>query len=569
MAELIEVYGGKPVNNYATSERREQEKRSVADHPAWNLSPRQLCDVELLLNGAFSPLRGFQSQADYDRILREMRLVDGTLWPLPVILDVTEEFAAKAEVGTQIALNDAEGVVIAILTVSDHWRPDRQQEALKVYGTNNDRHPGVYRLLHGTRPVYLGGTLIGMDVPTHYDFKNLRYSPAELRAKFIKLGWTQVVAYQTRSPIHRLHWELTQRAIAASEANLLIHAVSGPTESGDVDYFTRVRCHERLLPRYQHNTTELNLLPLQMRLAGPREALLHAIVNRNYGCSHLVVGVNYAEPGSFNEPDFRADGAAQKLMAAHQDELGVQGVFLPKLVCVGKSNRYLPANEVVAGESVTEFDAAEIKQRLDEGRETPDWLTFPDIYEELTRTYPPRYKRGFTVFFTGLSGSGKSTIANALRVKLLEMGGRSVTLLDGDIVRKNLSSELGFSREHRDLNVRRIGFVAAEITRHGGIAVCAPIAPYQQTRREIRETIEAHGGFLEIHVATSLEMCESRDRKGLYAKARAGVLKEFTGISDPYEAPKNPELAIDTKDHTPDEAAQRIILKLESLGYLR
>ncbi len=567
MAELIEPHGGILQQVYLTDAALLEERRRAATYPAWHLNPRQLCDVELLLNGAFSPLKGFLTQRDYLAVLQDMRLADGTLWPIPITLDVTETFAGKLEIGSRIGLYDPEGVLLAVMDIEDRWQFNQQQESLQVYGTADPSHPGVHRLSKRTNPVYLGGRLYGIDPITHYDFKSRRHTPAELRALFTRLGWRRVIAFHSRRPMHRLQYEYALYGAKHAEANLLIHPAAGPTETGDIDYFTRVRCYEMALRYCPERTTQLSLLPLAMRLAGPREALWHAIIRKNYGCTHFMIRINHAGP-EWGGKYFYEPKAAQELLLRYEAELGMEMVPLPNLVYCKERTRYLPVEEIQAGETALAINDTQLREYLNEGTELPEWFTFPEVAKELFRSYPPRAKQGFVVFFTGLSGSGKSTIANALRIKLMELGGRSITLLDGDLVRKHLSSELGFSREHRDLNVRRIGFVAAEIARHGGIAICAPIAPYQQTRQEIKEMVEAHGGFVEIHVATSLEVCESRDRKGLYAKARAGQLKEFTGISDPYEAPENPELRIDTGDCSADEAAQRIILKLEGLGYL-
>jgi sulfate adenylyltransferase len=369
--------------------------------------------------------------------------------------------------------------------------------------------------------------------------------------------------------MHRAHFELTVRAATESGANLLVHPVVGMTKPGDVDHYTRVRCYEALLRHYPKGTATLALLPLAMRMAGPREAVWHAIIRRNHGCTHLIVGRDHAGPGSDSSGRaFYGPYDAQELLRAHSDELGVTMVPFQMMVYVEERDAYFPVDEVPAGARTLSISGTELRQRLAEGREIPSWFTFPEVAEELRRSYPPRSKQGFTVFFTGLSGSGKSTIANALMVKLLEMGGRPVTLLDGDLVRKHLSSELGFSKDHRDINIRRIGWVASEITKNGGIALCAPIAPYDSVRKEVRAMIEPRGGFVLVHVATPLELCEERDRKGLYAKARAGVIKEFTGISDPYEPPGDAEIVIDTADLTPEEAAQEVVLYLEREGYI-
>jgi len=378
-----------------------------------------------------------------------------------------------------------------------------------------------------------------------------------------------VVAFQTRNPMHRAHVELTRRAAVQLEANLLIHPSVGMTKPGDVDHYTRVRCYEAVLQSYPMHTALLSLLPLAMRMGGPREAVWHAIVRKNYGCTHLIVGRDHAGPGSdASGKPFYGPYDAQALLRAHQDELGVGMVPFQMMVYVEDRDEYMPEDEVPEGTRVLNISGTELRRRLAEGREIPSWFTYPEVVTELRRSYPPRHRQGFTVFFTGLSGSGKSTIANVLMTKFLEAGGRPVTLLDGDIVRKHLSSELGFSKEHRDLNIRRIGFVASEITKNGGIAICAPIAPYQSVRREARDMIQPEGGFILVHVATPIEVCEARDRKGLYAKARAGIIKEFTGISDPYEEPTDADVVIDTTRLSPEEAAQQIILHLEREGYV-
>jgi sulfate adenylyltransferase len=370
--------------------------------------------------------------------------------------------------------------------------------------------------------------------------------------------------------MHRAHQELTFRAAQLSEANLLIHPVVGMTKPGDIDHYSRVRCYERLLKHYPEQTTTLSLLPLAMRMAGPREAVWHAIIRKNHGCSHFIIGRDHAGPGKDSQGvDFYGPYEAQELVGRYQAELGIQMVPFQEMVYVQEKAQYVPINEVKPTETILTISGTEFRRRLYEGLEIPEWFSYPEVVSELRKAHPARHKQGFTVFFTGLSGAGKSTIANALMVKLMEIGGRSVTLLDGDIVRRHLSSELGFSKEHRNINILRIGFVASEITKNGGIAICAPIAPYAATRQEVRKMIAAVGGFIEVYVATSLEVCETRDRKGLYAKARAGIIKEFTGISDPYEVPENPEMIIDTIECSADEAALRIILKLESFGFIK
>lgn len=555
---------------FVSPESAQKLKHEAAALPSWDLTPRQVCDLELLMNGGFHPLKGFQSEADYNGTVENMRTADGTLWPIPVTLDVSQAFADKIEPGQDIALRDQEGVILAVLSITDKWTPNKAKEAEHVFGADDLAHPAVNYLHNVAGPVYLGGPVTGIQQPVHYDFRARRDTPNELRAFFRKMGWRRIVAFQTRNPLHRAHQELTFRAAKEAEANLLIHPVVGMTKPGDVDHFTRVRCYEAVLDQYPASTTHLSLLNLAMRMGGPREALWHAIIRKNHGLTHFIVGRDHAGPGKNSQgKDFYDPYAAQTLVAQHQKEIGIEMVDFKQMVYVQEKAQYFPVDEVPEGSTVLDISGTELRRRLREGLEIPDWFSFPQVVQELRRTSPPRAKQGFTVFFTGLSGSGKSTIANALMVKLMEMGGRPVTLLDGDVVRKHLSSELGFSKEHRDINIRRIGYVASEITKNGGIAICAPIAPYTATRRAVREMIEAFGAFIEVHVATSIEECERRDRKGLYKLAREGKIKEFTGISDPYEAPTKAELVVDTEGTDVDYCAQQVILKLESMGLIK
>jgi len=556
---------------YVSYESAQKLKIEAADLPSWDMTPRQICDLELLMNGGFNPLKGFQSEADYNGVVENMRTADGALWPIPITLDVSETYAATVEIGQDIALRDQEGVILATMTVTDKWVPNKAREAEMVFGADDSAHPAVNYLHNQAGAVYLGGPIIGIQPPVHYDFKARRDTPNELRAYFRKLGWRRVVAFQTRNPLHRAHQELTFRAAREAQANLLIHPVVGLTKPGDVDHFTRVRCYEAVLDKYPSATTTMSLLNLAMRMAGPREAVWHGLIRKNHGCTHFIVGRDHAGPGNNSQGvDFYGPYDAQDLFREHQGEMGIEMVDFKHMVFVQERAQYEAIDEITDKDKITilNISGTELRRRLAEGLEIPEWFSFPEVVDELRRTRPPRAKQGFTVFFTGFSGSGKSTIANALMVKLMEMGGRPVTLLDGDIVRKNLSSELGFSKEHRDLNIRRIGYVASEITKNGGIAICAPIAPYATTRRAVREDVEEFGAFVEVHIATSIEECERRDRKGLYKLARAGKIKEFTGISDPYDVPEKPELRLDTELTEVDHCAHQVLLKLESLGLI-
>ena len=566
---LTTAYRGSLVDLAVSGDRAEELQAESRNWRSWDLTPRQLCDLELLGSGGFSPLTGFMTRGDYDSVCASMRLLDGTLWPIPITLDVPEAVASALKPGDRLALRDPEGVMLAALVVDEAWCPDPLVEAETVYGTTSREHPGVAALLDRTHPWRVGGAIEMFQAPTHYDFRGLRRTPAQVRGELAARGWTRVVAFQTRNPMHRAHQELTLRAARDAGAKLLVHPVVGMTKPGDVDHYTRVRCYQALLASYPEDLAMLSLLPLAMRMAGPREAVWHAIIRKNHGCTHFIVGRDHAGPGkdAAGRP-FYGPYDAQELLRQHADEIGVEMVPFREMVYVEDLDEYVPDEEVPAGKRVLNLSGTELRKRLATGDDIPDWFSFPGIVRELRRTHPPRSEQGFTVFFTGLSGSGKSTIANVLLVRLLERGGRSVTILDGDLVRKHLSSELGFSKEHRDLNISRIGFVASEITKAGGIALCAPIAPYERVRQDVRSMVEPNGGFVLVHVATPLDVCEQRDRKGLYAKARAGILKQFTGISDPYEEPANAELVIDTTRASAEDAAEQILAYLEAEGFL-
>jgi sulfate adenylyltransferase len=568
-SNLISPHGDTLINLVVDQKKSEELKGLSRDWPSWDLTARQICDLELLANGGFSPLEGFLCRNDYESVCEKMRLANGTIWPIPIMLDVTEEMAKNLGEGSMLALRDAEGVMLAALNVEQVWQPDLMHEANQVFGTTNPEHPGVHYLKHTTHPWYVGGKLEVLQLPHHYDFVEYRLTPKQLREKFITFGWHRAIAFQTRNPMHRAHQEITFLAAKEIEANLLIHPVVGMTKPGDVDHYTRVRCYMSILKHYPHHTAMMSLLPLAMRMGGPREAIWHAIIRKNYGCTHLIVGRDHAGPGSDSSgKPFYGSYDAQELLKNHEQELGIKMVPFKMMAYVANLDKYIPIDEVPEGADVKMLSGTELRERLATGREIPAWFSFPDVVKELRSTYPPRSKQGFTVFFTGLPSSGKSTLANVLMVKLLESGGRPVTLLDGDLVRKNLSSELTFSKEHRDLNIQRIGFVASEITKNGGIALCAPIAPYDSVRKQVRQLIKSRGGFILVHVSTPLEVCEQRDRKGLYAKARAGIIKEFTGISDPYEEPDDADLTLDTTESSPEECVQAVILHLEKEGYI-
>lgn len=527
------------------------------------LSERQLCDLEMIMIGGFHPLEGFMEKSDYQSVVVNMRLADGSVWPMPITLDVDSSTAKEIQLGDRVELKDEDGVILAEIEVRDVWTPNKIQEAIHVYGTVDRAHPGVKYLMEETGEVYIGGPVKQVQSIKHYDFEDLRITPKKLKEKFAEQGIDKVVGFQTRNPMHKAHIALTQLAAEESGAHLLINPVVGKTKPGDIDPYTRVRCYRKVLRYYPEEETSLQVLPLAMRMAGPREALWHALIRKNYGCTHFIVGRDHAGPGndSFGKP-FYGLYDAQELVRAYEDEIGVQLVAMPEVVFVKELDSYVPVSRLEPGMTELKISGTELRRRLRLGLEIPDFLSYPEIIEELRNQNPPLAKQGVTLFLTGLSGAGKSTIAKALSQKLHEVQVRKITLLDGDVIRENLSPKLGFSKEDRSLNVRRVGFVANEITKNGGIAICSMIAPYEEDRSHVRELVQGSGKFIEVYVSTPLELCEERDVKGLYAKVRQGLIKQFTGVDDPYEAPVNPELNINTEGKTVDSVVKEVIAYL-------
>ena len=535
------------------------------------LTDRLRSDLELLLNDGYAPLKTFNNENDYNSILDNMNLSDGSVWPIPITLDITSDFLQKKSIktGSTLALREKEGFLNAFLIVAEVWKIDKEKEANLVFGTIDKTHPGVNYLFNNVGDYYVAGELIKVAMPKHYDYNSLRHSPKQLKSEFNKLGWDKIVAFQTRNPMHRAHQEIALNAAGDCGAGLLIHPVVGPTKPGDVDHFTRVRCYQKIMKYFPENSSFLSLLPLAMRMAGPREALWHALIRKNYGCTHIVIGRDHAGPGNDSKGNpFYGPYDAQDLMLKYENQIGIKMVPFKMMVYVKNRSEYIEFNNIKDKDETLNISGSQLREKLIKGEDIPEWFTYKEIVDELRQAYPIKEKQGFTIFFTGLSGSGKSTIANGLVVRLKEYGKRKVTLLDGDIVRTHLSSELGFSKEHREINVKRIGFVASEITKNGGIAICAPIAPYEESRYYNRQLISSGGAYIEVFVSTPLSKCEERDTKGLYAKARAGELKGFTGIDDPYEKPQNAEIEVDTIGQTPDESIQLIIDYLENKGFI-
>lgn len=564
--KLIEPYGGELIDLLAGADEREELRARAPALKRLHLSPRSVCDLELLAVGAFSPVGGFMGREDYGRVLEEMRLAAGAFFPVPVNLPAAADAGVK--VGEEVALADQHNDLLAVMRVEEVYAREGEREAAHVCGTRDPRHPLVAEM-NSWGPLYVAGRPRVLQLPRYHDFRALRLTPAGVRRRLAALGRPSVVAFQTRNPLHRAHEELTRRAAEAIGGALLLHPVVGLTKPGDIDHYTRVRSYKALAEHYYDPArTLLALLPLAMRMAGPREALWHALIRRNYGADHLIVGRDHASPGldSHGRP-FYGPYDAQELVARHEAETGVRAVPFNELVYLPEEDRYEEATRVPAGARTASLSGTEVREQyLRRGRQLPPWFTRPEVASILAEAHPPRHRQGFCLWFTGLSGAGKSTTADILAVRLLEHG-RQVTVLDGDVVRTHLSKGLGFSKEDRDTNVRRIGFVAAEIARHGGGVVCAAVSPYRSTRDECRAMVGADR-FVEIFVDTPLEVCEARDTKGMYRQARAGRLKHFTGIDDPYEPPPDPELVIDTVGRSAEENAELVVAYLVAQGFV-
>ena len=566
-AALITPYGGDLVDLFIPEEEKEEQKARANLLPSIQLSERSVCDLELLATGGFSPLDRFMGKDDHERVLGEMRLAVGHLFPIPITLPVQP--GPEINLDGEVALRDSKNELLAVMTVEEIYEWDRNEVASQVFGTQDLRHPLVAEMTRwGSHNI--SGRLTMLESPKHHDYQELRLTPRQTRERLARFGRSDVVAFQTRNPLHRVHEELTKRAIEEVDGVLLIHPVVGMTRPGDVDHYTRVRTYKALTERYyDQDRILLSLLPLAMRLAGPREALWHTLIRRNHGVNHLIVGRDHAGPGvdSKGEP-FYGPYDAQGLVERFQEEMGVGMVRFSELVYLPEEERYEEVTKVAPNTVTASISGTQVREQyLNIGETLPSWFTRPEVAEILAETYPPRHRQGVCVWFTGFSGAGKSTTAEALTVLLMEHG-RQVTVLDGDVVRTNLSKGLGFSKEDRDTNIRRIGYVASEIVRHGGVVIWAAVSPYSATRDDVRSQVGTDR-FIEVFVNTPLSVCEERDTKGMYARARRGELKEFTGISDPYEAPQNPEVDLDTVANSAETNAGLVLDYIIDQGFVR
>ncbi|MBM3949244.1 MAG: bifunctional sulfate adenylyltransferase/adenylylsulfate kinase [SAR202 cluster bacterium] len=565
--EPVAPYGGRLVDLMVSAEEADNVRAYASTLPSVQLSPRAMCDLELLAVGAFSPLDRFMGKADHQRVLDEMRLASGQLFPIPVTLPVDP--TPDVRVGADVALRSPKNELLAVMNVEEMYDWTRDEAAQKAFGTTDPKHPIVAEM-HRWGKVNLSGRLRVLQLPVHHDFTEIRLTPTQVRKTLSAFGHKNVVAFQTRNPMHRVHEELTKRAAAEVNGTLLIHPVVGMTKPGDVDHYTRVRTYQALAERhYDKGRILLSLLPLAMRMGGPREAVWHAIIRRNYGANHFIVGRDHAGPGNDSKgKPFYGPYDAQEVVAKYEAELGVKMVPFKELVYLPDEGHYEEVSKITPKTRTASISGTQVREEfLATGRTLPEWFTRPEVAEILAETYPPRHRQGICIWFTGLSGAGKSTTADILTTLIMERG-RQVTVLDGDVVRTHLSKGLGFNKEDRDTNIRRIGFVAAEIVRHGGIVICAAVSPYRATRNDVRNMVGSDQ-FAEVFMDTPIEVCEQRDAKGMYAKARRGEIKGFTGIDDPYEPPDHPEITLNTVTHSAQENAQRIAAYLTERGFLR
>ncbi|MGB7068629.1 MAG: bifunctional sulfate adenylyltransferase/adenylylsulfate kinase [Pyrinomonadaceae bacterium] len=563
---LISPYKGDLVDLVTAPESGADLFSYAAGLHSIQLTQRETCDLELLSIGGFSPLDGFLSEKDLNSVLDEMTLADGTVFPIPITLHVDD--LTNLKIGCDITLRDQKNEPLAVMTIREIYEWDRQRFARALFGTTDPRHPLVTEL-QGWGRFNLSGELRVLKLPEYHDFQELRLTPSETRCQLEALGRENVVAFQTRNPFHQAHEAMTKRAIEMTDGTLLLHPVVGMTKEGDIDYFTRVRTYKAITGQaYANDRALLALLPLAMRMAGPREAVWHAIIRRNYGANHLIVGRDHASPGTdANGKPFYEPSAAQNLAQEMSAEIGVKIIPFQEFGYLPDERRYVEVDKFPSGRKIFPLSGTRVREGLNSnGKPLPKWLMRTEAANILSESYPPRHRQGVCLWFTGLSGAGKSTTAEIVATLLLEEGRRS-TLLDGDVVRTHLSKGLGFSKEDRDINVNRIGFVASEIVRHGGIAICAAISPYRRSRNQVRQMFKV-GHYIEIFVDTPLEVCELRDAKGMYAKARRSEIKDFTGIDDVYEVPEFAEITLDTIGRTARENARFIIEYLRSIGFV-
>ena len=536
---------------------------------------RLLCDLELLLNGAFNPLTGFMKEKDYNSVVENYRLANGEVWPIPIVYTINDDEIDKYSSHKTIILKDKTNLPLAHFHIEEIYKPDIEKECKGVYGTNDDNHPYVKILQSRPNVHYIGGRVEKINLPSHFDFNSLRLTPDKVKKMKEERGIKNLVGFQTRNPMHKCHFELVKYALKqVGEPNTaaLVHPVVGITQECDIDYYSRVKCYKKIMKHFDENEGILSLLTLSMRMGGPREALFHALIRKNYGCTHFIVGRDHAGPSYKTKEGkkFYGDYDAHELLGRLKDEIGIDVIVAKAIMYVKELGEYRCEDELKGGETCMHISGTEQRRLLRAGEDIPEWFSFKEVVSELKQVYKPNIKKGFCIYLVGLSGSGKSLLASTLNEALNEkLSGRVVSILDGDVIRQNISKGLGFSKNDRSTNVRRIGYVASEIVKHGGVCIAANIAPYDNDRLVNRQLIEESGGYFEIHVDTSLNKCEERDIKGLYKKAREGVIKEFTGISDPFEKPSRADLTLDNSNiEQISKNVNKILDLIKKEGYL-
>jgi sulfate adenylyltransferase len=563
---IISAYKGSLINLLIPSGLTNEALHKADALPSLQLSARSLCDLELLANGGFSPLTTFMNSRDYHGVIEDMRLHNGTLFPIPITLPISRQ--TDIHLDQKICLRDLNNRPIATMNVIEIFPWNLKEEATRVYKTTDSRHPLVAEM-ESWGTYYISGPLEVIQLPIHYDYADLRLTPNETRARFHQIGKPNIVAFQTRNPIHRAHEELTKRAAQQIRGTLLIHPVVGVTKPGDVEYMARVQIYKELYTKYYDTSkTVLSLLPLAMRMAGPKEALLHGIIRRNYGANYFIVGRDHAGPGvdSKGKP-FYKPYEAQRVYKNHESEIGVSMISFSEMVYLPESKKYEEIDSIPDTVKHLSLSGTQVRNEyLAHGKPLPSWFTRPEVNNILRRIYPPKKSRGFCLWFTGLPSSGKTTVAEIVSILIKERG-REFTFLDGDVIRTHISKGLGYSKEDRDTNILRVGFIASEIVKHNGIVLCALVSPYESVRNQVRNMMK-QDSFILVYVDTPVSVCIKRDNKGLYRRALAGSLHGFTGVDDPYERPQRPEITIKTTRTSPKDNARIILRYLTDHEYL-
>jgi sulfate adenylyltransferase len=517
------------------------------------LDERNLNDLEMFFLGAFDPLQGYNTFENFNSIVTHGCLEDGTIWPIPFVLPVPECLLTKnnnsVSTHSNVFLNvrDVLGTIVARVSVVDCYKVNIDVYGQLLLETSDTNHPFMDYLHNNHRDsVYVGGNITPICPIKHFDFIQYRQNTKQVKDMIRHDHWDAVIGFQTRNPMHKSHFELTRQAVSevqkeletsntsSARVLLLITPSCGVTQPGDIDSATRIRCYQKILPYYKdlyNIDVKLVVLPLTMRMAGPKEALWHALIRQNFGCTHFIIGRDHAGPSCLqkNGKSFYEPYAAHALLKSFATKLKIIPILSMNMVYVPDKKQYVQENLLPPNASYEQLSGTKFRTALQNREPIPEWFSFPTVLEELKKVYHPRYQQGFCIYFTGLPCSGKSTLAKAVSARLeeRESENRHVSILDADIVRLHLSRGLGYSKQDRSVNVQRIGYVASLITYHYGIVLVANIAPYAADRLSNRRLItNAGGGYIEVYVSTPLSICQTRDVKQHYKNARLGVLKQ-------------------------------------------